>query len=194
MQVAVKSNMNFPNFGQFMPISEMKPFCLAAPFWWAAEDHWYTPHHDTVWDTFLSYLHDQFNDKHQCLVQTILLLLDESMLGWWLKMSKLGGLPNYRYKVHKPVPLGTMFWNGAECISGVLVYQDVVQLSEAQSWKKSLVRSHMSVEMQWSLPMQLKYCIRLKEPTCIEWEVTHGLVVISQQWRSNHTSMYTQHG
>jgi hypothetical protein len=36
------------------------------------------------------------------------------------------GLLNYTYKPRKPVPLGTMFRNGVECISGILVYQDVV--------------------------------------------------------------------
>ena len=51
-------------------------------------------------------------------------------------MSKLGGLPKYTFKPRKPVPLGTMFRNGAKCISGVLVFQDVVQLTEVQARKK----------------------------------------------------------
>jgi hypothetical protein len=58
------------------------------------------------------------------------------MLHWCPKMSKQEGLPNYTYEPQKPVPLGTMFRNGAECMSGVLVFQDVVQLTEVQSRKK----------------------------------------------------------
>jgi hypothetical protein len=62
-------------------------------------------------------------------------MLDESMSGWRPKTSKLGGLPKYTYEPRKPVPLGTMFCNGVECISGILVFQDVVQNPELQSRK-----------------------------------------------------------
>ena len=51
------------------------------------------------------------------------------------KDGKLDSLPNYTYEPCKPVPLGTMFQNGAECISGCLVFQDVVQLPEKQYLK-----------------------------------------------------------
>ena len=44
--------------------------------------------------------------------------------------TKLGGLPNYTHEPRKPVSLGAMFRNGVECISGVLVVQDVVQNPE----------------------------------------------------------------
>jgi hypothetical protein len=72
------------------------------------------------------------------------MLLDESMSGWRPKTTKLGGLPNYTYEPRKPVPLGTMFRNGVECITGVIVVQDVVQLSEQQSQKDFLgLRSNM---------------------------------------------------
>ena len=57
------------------------------------------------------------------------------MSGWRPKTTKLGGLPNYTFEPRKPVPLGTMFCNGVECISGVLVVQDVVQLPEQQARK-----------------------------------------------------------
>jgi hypothetical protein len=64
-----------------------------------------------------------------------MLLLDESMSGWRPKSMKLGGFPNITYEPRKPKPLGTMFKNGVECISGVLVAQDVIQLLEQQSTK-----------------------------------------------------------
>jgi hypothetical protein len=42
-----------------------------------------------------------------------------------IKKSKLGGLPNYTYEPRKPIPLGMMFQNGVESISGLLVFQDI---------------------------------------------------------------------
>ena len=57
------------------------------------------------------------------------------MSGWRPKTSKLGGLPNYTYKPRKPIPLGTMLRNAAECISGILVGQDVVMRPEIQERK-----------------------------------------------------------
>jgi hypothetical protein len=64
-----------------------------------------------------------------------MLMLDESMSGWRPKTSKLGGLPNITFEPRKPTPLVTMFRNGAECFSGVLVFQDAVQAPEVQSRK-----------------------------------------------------------
>jgi hypothetical protein len=61
------------------------------------------------------------------------MLVEESRSGWWPKTIKFGSLPNYTFEPCKPVPLGTMFCNGVECISGVLVIQDVVQNPEIQS-------------------------------------------------------------
>jgi hypothetical protein len=58
--------------------------------------------------------------------------------------QRLEGLLNYTYEPKKPVSLGTMFRNGVKCITGVLVVQDVVQLSEQQSQKDFLgLRSSM---------------------------------------------------
>ena len=58
------------------------------------------------------------------------------MSGWRPKTSKLGGLPNYTYEARKPVPLGTMLRNSVECVSGCLVFQDIVQLPELQARKE----------------------------------------------------------
>jgi hypothetical protein len=62
-------------------------------------------------------------------------MLDESMIAWRPKTSKLGGLPNYTYEPRKPVPLGTMFKNGVERLTGCLVFQDVVLIIEQQQEK-----------------------------------------------------------
>jgi hypothetical protein len=61
------------------------------------------------------------------------MLIDESMSGWRHKTTKPGGLPNYTFESCKPAPLGTMFQNGIEYISGVLVV--VIQNPELQTQK-----------------------------------------------------------
>eukprot|EP00957_Ditylum_brightwellii_P099283 7562681-Ditylum_brightwellii.AAC.1 len=60
------------------------------------------------------------------------------MSGWRSKTSELRGLPNISFEPCKPVPLGTMFKNGIECISGILSFQDIVQGPERQQNKKYL--------------------------------------------------------
>lgn len=66
----------------------------------------------------------------------MLLILDESMSGWKPKTSKLGGSPNCTLEPRKPVPLGTMFKNGAERKSGLIVFNDAVQNLEQQVQKR----------------------------------------------------------
>jgi len=123
------------DFGRYIPKNYFKAFQAAAPFCWCEEKYWYSARDDLPWDVFMPCL-QQFNEKRRAMLKVVLLMLDESMSGWRPKTSKLGGLPNYTYEPRKPVPLGTMFKNGAECITGMLVYQDVVQLSERQSKKE----------------------------------------------------------
>ena len=130
-----KMRRPYPDFGRYMSINEFHAFCSAAPYARAEEKYWHLPTRDTPWDVFLPCL-KSFNLKRQQLIGTNLMLLDESMSGWRPKTSKLGGLPNYTFEPRKPVPLGTMFRNSAECMSGVMVFQDIVQLSEVQSTKK----------------------------------------------------------
>ena len=125
---------NYADFGQYMPVNYFKAFCAAAAYCWADERYWYEDQQDVPWEVSLPCL-NSCNNCQQQLIKSCLLLLDESMSGWRLKMSKLGSLPNYTYEPCKPVPLGTMFQNGAECISGCLVFQDVVQLPEKQCLK-----------------------------------------------------------
>jgi hypothetical protein len=92
-------------------------------------------HRSIPWRT-KSYLgRKKFNEKRQGLVKVDLLMLNESMSGWRPKTSKLGGLPNFTFEARKPMPLGTMFRNAVECITGLLVFQDVVQNPEMQSCK-----------------------------------------------------------
>ena len=132
-----KSNgrRNYPNFGQYVPKNVFKVFQHVAPYCFCHEKYWYLEDRNKPWDIFLPCL-KSFNDRRRKLIKLRLLMLDESMSGWRPKTSKLGGLPNYTFEARKPVPLGTMFRNGVECVSGCLVFQDVVQLPEIQSQKK----------------------------------------------------------
>ena len=125
----------YPNFGRYMKKNEFKAFQSAAAFCFAEKKYWYIDKRDRPWDIFLPCLQN-YNERRQQLIKTILLMLDESMSGWRPKTSKLGGLPNYTFEPRKPVPLGTMFRNGVECRSGCIVFQDIVQNPEHQHTKK----------------------------------------------------------
>jgi len=91
-----KRHCLYPHFGRLMRLNEMKAFCSAAPYCWSDEVHWYSPQCDTPWDVFLPYIFE-FNDRCQCLIKTMLLMLNESMSGWHPKTSKLG--------VYQTIPL-----------------------------------------------------------------------------------------
>jgi hypothetical protein len=125
---------DYPDLGKYMPINHFKVFQAAAPSCWCEKKHWYVEKRDRSWDIFRPCL-QQMNSQQSKLLKTRLLMLDELMSGWRPKTSKLGGLANYTYEPRKPVPLGTMFCNEVECISGILVFQDVVQNPELQSRK-----------------------------------------------------------
>ena len=112
-----------------------KAFQSAAPYCFAEKNYWYLDKRDQPWEIFLPYL-NSYNDKRKRLVRTVLLMLDEYMSGWRPKTSKLGGLPNYTFEPRKPVTLGTMFWNGVECTTGCIFFQDVVMNPEFQHNKK----------------------------------------------------------
>ena len=124
---------SFPDFGQYMNETLFKCFISAAPFAWAKKEHWFVDKRDMGWDIILPCL-TSFNDKRKRLLRSVIeLLLDESMSAWKPKTSKLGGLPSYTFEPRKPIPLGTMFRNSVEVITGILVFQDVVQTPEFQS-------------------------------------------------------------
>lgn len=125
---------DFPDFGRYMSKNEFKCFASTAAFCWADKKHWFTDKRDMPWDVFLPCL-SSFNERRKKLLKTVLLLLDESMSGWRPKTTRTGGLPNVTFEPRKPVPLGTMLKNGVECLTGCLVYQDVVQLKEQQQRK-----------------------------------------------------------
>ena len=126
---------DYPDFGQYMPREYFNAWKSAAAFAWCDKSHWYKPATDMPWDVFQPCL-DSFNSKRHALLNAWSIILDESMSGWRPKTTKFGGLPNYTYEPRKPVPLGTMFKNSAECATKCMVFQDVVKAAEVQSAKK----------------------------------------------------------
>ena len=117
---------SYPDFGQYVPITSFKAFCSANAYAWADKKFWYLEKRDRPWDIFVPCL-QSYNDQRRTLIISVLIILDVSMLEWCTKTSKLGGIPNISYETLKPVPLGNMFKNRVECISGVLAFQYIVQ-------------------------------------------------------------------
>jgi hypothetical protein len=126
---------DYPDFGRIMSKNAFKAFNSGAHFCWTEEEHWYKDKRDLTWDVFLPTL-ELFNGRQRELLKCVLLVLDESMSGWRPKSTKTGGLPKLSWEPRKPVPLGTMFRNGLECMSGILVFQDVVQAAEVMNQKE----------------------------------------------------------
>jgi len=124
-----------PNYNQYIQVNYFKAFMHAFPFMWSNEMYWYLPKNRVPWDMFLPFVL-QYNKQRTNLLNVIMLILDESMSGWRPKSSATGGLPNITYEPRKPVNLGTMVRNGAECITGIFVHHDIVQSVLEQGDKK----------------------------------------------------------
>ena len=64
---------------------------------------------------------------------------------WFLLLITIchytGGLPNITYQPRKPKPLGTLFKNGVEAMTGIVVNQDVVEGLVVQWEKKYVLQS-----------------------------------------------------
>ena len=139
----------------------MKAFLHGLPYLWADEMYWDVDANMLPFD-FIQPFVDQFNSKrteastsflfchcHRIIGLTLSLLLqmlnvihiilDESMSAWRPKTSKTGGLPHISHEPRKPVPLGTMLRNAVECLTGIFVYQDIVDSSTKQ-WEKKYLK------------------------------------------------------
>jgi hypothetical protein len=78
----------------------------------------------------------KWNNKRVKLCVSFLLMMDEVMSGWKPKTTKTGGLPNLTHEPRKPVDLGTMLRNSAECITGIFMHVDPLMCPERQELKK----------------------------------------------------------
>ena len=141
---------SYPNFGKYMSINKFRAFCSAAIFCCCDKSYWYKDKRDLTWDVFNPILR-QMNEKRNNLFQSVLLVLDESMIGWKPKTSATGNLPNITHEPRKPKDLGTMFRNCCECLSGSTVNHDSVAMPEKQNQKSIMVSNLISKK-----PMQMK--------------------------------------
>ena len=121
------------NYGAFIPQHYFRVFVLGFPHLWSPPHLWYSE--NVPWESFLPFV-EAFNQNRRDLLKTVYLLMDESMSAWRPKTSAYGGLPNITFEPWKPKPLGTMFKNGVEARTGIMVSQDVVESSAAQQEKK----------------------------------------------------------
>jgi hypothetical protein len=116
---AITGHRNHPNFSQYMVKHMLKDFKSCAYFCLVEEEHWLKDPHNLMWDVYLPCL-NEFNEKGNNLLRTILLIIDESTSGWRPKTTMAGGIPKLIQEPIKHVPLGTMFWNGVDAKSSSL--------------------------------------------------------------------------
>ena len=112
----------------------MSIFVNGFPYLFADRKYWFVPKRDVPWDMYVPTING-WNKKRCGILTAYCLMLDESMSAWRPKTSKFGGLPNYTYEPRKPIPLGTMFRNSAECMTGILHFVDPVMVAELQARK-----------------------------------------------------------
>jgi len=125
----------YPDYGRFFDINEFKVVVNALPFMWCDKALWYRERRDVPWDIFIPFI-DGWNKKQQELFTSFRhTIMDESMIGWVPKGSKLGGLPNYVYEKRKPVPLGTMLKDSAEAATGIIIQTDPIMTPTVQGQK-----------------------------------------------------------
>ena len=143
------------NFGKYIPENTFKAFVSAAALMFADKQWWYAPSQDVDWEVFTPVL-EGYSQRRQELFKCVLILLDESMSAWRPKTSKTGDLPNISSEPSKPrtANLGTQFKNAVECLSGCLVYQDIVMGPERQRLKPYFYADSDALEMEKSsLPL-----------------------------------------
>jgi Transposase IS4 len=125
---------DYADFKRYVPVHYFTAWKSAMPLMWCDRSFWYEEKRNLTWEVFKPMLKG-YNEKRMELLVSWMVVLDESMSGWRPKTSKLGGLPNITFEPRKPVPLGTQLRNAAECYTGILVFQDIVQAPEQQAKK-----------------------------------------------------------
>ena len=129
------SGLEAADFGKHFEVNEFKAFVAALPFMWSDKAHWYRDKRDKPWNVFLPFI-EAWNNKQQSLFdEHHLCVMDETMVAWVPKTSKLGGLPNYTLEPRKPTPLGTMLKDTAEVKTGLLIYTDPLMSPSVQDCK-----------------------------------------------------------
>ena len=101
--------MAHPDFGRCCPKNAFQLFKSGFAFCFAPEKEWYA---DRTWNVFLPIL-GNWNQRHQQLMQTFLLLLDESMSGW--RCVGLGVHGNFLSKMKMATVPPISFFGGTSC-------------------------------------------------------------------------------
>ena len=171
---------NFPDFGQYIPVSYFRAWQSAAPYMFCDRKYWYEQRRNLDWNVFIPCL-NKFNERRRNLLRCVLLMIDESMSGWRPKTSKLGDLPNITFEPRKPVPLGTQLRNGVECFTGCLVYQDIVQNVEEQQCKPFYFEDNDARRKQ-PLITSLPGKIPMQAHTAEVLRQCHGAAVVEGGW------------
>ena len=122
-----------PDFGKYIPQNVMSCFLTALPNLFADKKYWYLK--EKPFEYFVSTL-KKFKDRRKQLFVAYVLMMDETMIGWIPKITKLGLLPHITSEPRKPKSLGTMLRDSCEATTGM--FENVFVFFERQ--KMSLTR------------------------------------------------------
>ncbi|KAG7356382.1 transposase IS4 [Nitzschia inconspicua] len=151
---------DYPDFGQYLPRNWFVAFQAAAGYMWSPKKYWYDEKHNKPWDIFVPAL-DSFNAKRKKLIQVICLMMDESIIGGSPKTSERSRLPSITFEPRKPVPLGTKLRNSVDCVTGILVHQDIVMNVDTEN--DSLRRETTSLSDNSVMPTHTAEVLRQVE-------------------------------
>jgi len=138
------SGLDSADFGQFMDVNLFRAISAALPYMWSDRNFWYHDRRDKPWEVFTPLI-EEWNKKQQLLfTEHHLITVDESMVSWVPKGSKLGGLPNYTNEPRKPRPLGTMLKD--EVKTGNILCTDPLMSPSVQDKKHFASNKSLSPE------------------------------------------------
>ena len=84
------------------------------------------------------------NEKRNNVFQSVLSILNESMIGWKPKATATGSFPSITHEPRKSKDLGSMLRNGCECLGGATVNHNSVDMPENKNQKKFYgMKSHV---------------------------------------------------
>lgn len=133
-----ESGLEAADFRKHFEKTEFQALIAGLPCMWSSKVHWCRDKTDKPWDVFVPFV-DAWNRKQQCLFDECdLTSIDESLIAWVPKTSKLGEPPNCTFEPRKPVPLGTMSKDTTEIKTGILRNTDPLMSLSTQDKKESL--------------------------------------------------------
>ena len=116
-------------FGRYFNQNYFKEFVSATPYWFGDKKWCHIEKWCKLCDVFLPYLNNQ-NERRRILMMLLFLVLDEPMSRCCPENFKLGGLLNHTHEPRKSVLLSTILRNDAECSTGAIAHNSIVQNPE----------------------------------------------------------------